>query len=94
MASVGDVPSNRETIYIISIYSRGRWWTNLSNKLSGNTIRLDLPYQLKLYARYTRKARTMTKDLSLTVPFSPAIVLGPSIIKGDLIAIISSISYC
>jgi len=31
----------------------------------------------------------MTNDLSLTVPFSPAIVLGPSIIKGDLIAIIS-----
>jgi len=34
----------------------------------------------------------MTKDLSLTVPFSPAIVLGPSIIKGDLIAVISSAS--
>ena len=31
----------------------------------------------------------MTKDLSLTVPFSPAIVLGPSIIKGDLMAAIS-----
>jgi hypothetical protein len=31
----------------------------------------------------------MTKDLSLTVPFSPAIVLGPSIINGDLIAILS-----
>lgn len=32
----------------------------------------------------------MTKDLSLTVPFSPAIVLGPSIINGDLMAVISS----
>jgi hypothetical protein len=36
-----------------------------------------------------REGRTITKDLSLTVPFSPATVLGPSIIKGDLIAIIS-----
>jgi len=32
----------------------------------------------------------MTKDLSLTVPFSPAMVLGPSIINGDLIASLSA----
>lgn len=28
----------------------------------------------------------MTKDLSLTVPFSPAMVFGPSMSRGDLMA--------
>jgi hypothetical protein len=71
--------------------------TDLSDKLSRDTVRLDLAHQLSLspflslVSKERRRERTMTKDLSLTVPFSPAIVLGPSIIKGDLIAIISPI---
>lgn len=34
-----------------------------------------------------KSIRTMTKDLSVTVPFSPAIVLGPSSKTGDLVAV-------
>lgn len=33
-----------------------------------------------------KRVRTMTKDLSVTVPFSPAIVLAPSSRTGDLVA--------
>lgn len=33
-----------------------------------------------------KRIRTMTKDLSVTVPFSPAIVLAPSSRTGDLVA--------
>lgn len=40
-----------------------------------------------------KSIRTMTKDLSVTVPFSPAIVLGPSSNTGDLAAVSHPYSF-
>jgi hypothetical protein len=63
--------------------------TDLSDELSGDTVRLDL--HLSALSPLKNKIElTMTKDLSLTVLYSPAIVLGPSIIRGDLMATLSA----
>ena len=51
-----DVPSNRWTIYKSALNTNSVGCTDLSNELSRNTIRLDLPHQLRSKIRLDKEA--------------------------------------